>query len=92
MYRIDLKDTSNTPVPCTVIPSINAIGKMVCVNEDGSSLVVLPDGSQRSTSEPSTSPNFDSPWTQADLISGVLFYRSFQGSNPGIPRAYRVYR
>ncbi len=89
-YRIDLKDTSNTPIPTNIINSIIP-GQVVAVNEDGSSVVVLPDGSQRATYEPAGSPNFDSPWTRATLVDGYLVYRSEGGPTiPGIPRAYKV--
>ena len=87
-YRIDIA-TSHI-APCTFVPSKAAPGKTLSVNDDGSSLVVLPDGTERPTSEPAGSPNWDSPWTWGTVTDGFLFYRSQQGSNPGAPRAYRM--
>jgi len=87
MYRIDTK--TNDIQPCKFQPSVVA-GKTLCVNDDGSTLVVLPDGTQRPTYEPAGSPNWDSPWTRGTVIDGFLVYRSEQGSNPGAPRAYRM--
>lgn len=85
-YRIDLNSPA-TLTPCSLVPSTHAPGKTLCVNEDGSSLVVLPDGSQRvPPGEPASSGNWDSPWTQADLIDGFLVYRS----SGGVPRGYRI--
>ncbi len=94
-YRIDLKDTSNTPVPTNIINSIIP-GQVVALNEDGSAVVVLPDGSQRPTYEPAGSSELDSPWTRATLMDGFLVYRSAgqlvpEGPVvPGTPRAYKV--
>lgn len=88
-YRIDLT-IPDVLVPCSFVPSLTAPGKTLSVNEDGSSVVVLPDGTQRATMEPSTSPNWDSPWTQGTIVGGFLVYRSPSGANPGIPRGYRM--
>lgn len=87
-YRIDLH-APDVLVACAFVPSVAAPGKMLCVNEDGSSVVVLPDGSQRVPSEP-PGPNWDSPWTQATVLSGFLVYRSPNGADLGKPRGYRM--
>lgn len=87
MYRIDIG--TNVITACSFVPSAFAPGKTLCVNEDGSSVVVEPDGSQTRT-VPAGEPNFDSPWTQATVIDEFLVYRSESGSNPGRPRAYRM--
>ena len=87
MYRIDLTAPS-VLVPCAFVAS-SAAGKMLCVNEDGSALVVEPDGSQTRT-VPAGDPNFDSPWTQGTVLSGFLVYRSANEHTTGIPRAYRM--
>lgn len=92
-YRIDL----NSPTiltPCSFVPSAKSPGKMLSVNEDGSSVCVQPDGDeyyvnaegQRMPFVPANDPNFDSPWTQADPIDEFLVYRSSNGA----PRAYRM--
>lgn len=83
-YRIDLIAPS-VLVPCTFVPSVAAPGKTLCVNEDGSSLVVEPDGSQVRT-VPAGEFNWDSPYTQAEVRSGFLVYRSANG----VPRGYRM--
>jgi hypothetical protein len=88
MYRIDLQVLAVVLVPCSFVPSM-APGKMLCVNEDGSSLVVEPDGSQVRT-VPAGDPNFDTAYTQADVCGDLLVYRSASGSNRGVPRAYRM--
>lgn len=88
MYRIDLIAPSFV-VPCAFIPSTAAPGKTICVNEDGSALVVEPDGSQVRTVAAGAA-NWDSPYTQADVIDGFLVYRSANGANPGVPRAYKM--
>ncbi len=82
-YRIDL----NSPallVPCTFVPS-REIGKTLCVNEDGSSLVVEPNGTQVRTVT-AGADNWDSEWTRGTLLSGFLVYRS----SGGVPRAYKA--
>lgn len=88
MYRIDLQAPS-VLVPCTFVPSTATPGKTLCINEDGSSLVVEPDGSQQRTI-PAGQPNWDSPWTQATAVDGFLVFRSANGPNPGVPRGYRM--
>lgn len=87
-YRIDLK-TPDVLAPCSFVASNAAPGKTLSVNEDGSSMVVEPDGSQV-RSVPAGDNNWDSPWTQATIISGFLVYRSAAGTNPGVPRGYRM--
>ncbi len=93
-YRIDIK--TNTTWPCKFVPS-GVEGKTLSVNEDGSSLVILPDGTERMKVgpdghtlipdyEPKISPNWDSEWTQATVIEGFLIYRS----SGGVPRPYRM--
>jgi hypothetical protein len=64
-------------------------GKTLCVNEDGQSLVIEPDGTQIRTMPPGD-PNFDSAYTQGILSSGFLVYRSASGADLGKPRAYKV--
>ena len=88
MYRIDTK--TNDIQPCRFVPSTVAPGKTLCVNDDGSTLVVLPDGTQRDTYEPEGSSNWDSPWTWGTVVDGFLVYRSPEDNNPGAPRAYRM--
>ncbi len=87
-YRIDLSEP-DVLVPCSFVASTHAPGKTLCVNEDGSSLVVEPDGSQTRTVA-ATDPNFDSPWTQGTVLSGFLVYRSSNEETWGTPRAYRM--
>lgn len=87
-YRIDLNSPA-TLVPCSFVASTAAPGKWLSVNENGNTLVVLPDGSQRANDEP-PGPNWDSPWTQAEKLSGFLVYRSANGQNPGVPRGYKM--
>ena len=92
-YRIDLT-APTVLVPCTFVNSIVS-GKTISVNEDGTAVVVLPDGSQRVPSEP-PGPDWDSAWTQATVMSGYLVYRSsgqlVPGGPvvPGTPRGYRM--
>jgi len=84
MYIIDL----NFPtilIPCSLVPSTAAPGKTLCINENGESIVVEPNGTQVRTI-PSGQPNWDSPWTQADLLGDTLVYRSSGGK----PRGYKV--
>lgn len=94
MYRIDMAaPVTAIPVfvPCTFVQSARAPGKTICVNEDGSSLVVEPDGSQKRTVA-AGADNWDSAYTQASAVDGYLIYRSANGANPGVPRAYRMIR
>lgn len=82
-YRIDL----NTPailVPCTLQPSVNAPGKSICVNEDGTALGVDPNGNEVAPVPPGN--NFDSEYTVAELADGFLIYRSAGGK----PRGYKM--
>lgn len=88
MYFIDLK-FPDVVVPCTFVASVIP-GKTLLVREDGSSMVVEPDGSQ-SRWVPAGDPNFDSPWTQGTPLSGFLVFRSSGGPTlPGVPRAFRM--
>lgn len=87
-YRIDLSSPSVT-VACSFVPSTAAPGKTLCVNEDGSSMVVEPDGSQ-TRSVPAGDPNWDSPWTQGIIYGDLLVYRSANGDILGIPRTYKM--
>lgn len=88
-YRIDLQTPLVRAVPCTFVPSTVVPGKILSVNEDGSALVVLPNGTERPAGEPKTSTNWDSPWTQAECIDDLLIYRSAEGPTPGTPRIYK---
>ncbi len=83
-YRLDAK-TGNT-VPCTVVQSVREPSKVLLVNADESSLVVLPDGTERSTTEPAGSGNWDSPWTQATQVGSFVIYQS----SGGVCRTYRI--
>lgn len=87
MYRIDLQ-TPTVVVPCAYVAS-KVPGKTICANEDGSALVVEPDGSQSRT-VPAGDPNWDSPWTQGTIVDGFLVYRSANEHTLGTPRAYKV--
>lgn len=87
-YRIDLTAPA-TLVPCSFVPSSNAPGKTLSVNEDGSTIVVEPDGSQVRTI-PAGAPNWDSPYTQGDVVDGFLVYRSRNNADPGVPRGYKM--
>lgn len=82
-YRIDLNFPAKL-VPCSIVPSV-VVGKVVCVNEDGSSVVVEPDGSQVRV-VPAGQPNWDSAYTQATLYGDFLVYRSANGT----PRGYKI--
>jgi hypothetical protein len=90
-YRIYLGDPSAAPVPCTFVPSTANPGKLLSVNENGWSLVVLPNGQERPTAEP-PGPNWDSPWTWGDPLGDLLIYRSADAAGPGVPRGYRMAR
>lgn len=83
-YRIDL-NTPTVLTPCSLVPSSNCPGKTLCINEDGASIVVEPNGTQVRT-VPAGEGNWDSPWTQADLLGDILVYRS----SGGVPRGYRI--
>ncbi len=87
-YSIDLT-TPDVLLPCSFVASTVAPGKMLTVGEDGSSMVVEPDGSQTRWVS-AGSPNWDSPWTQATPLGGFLVYRSANGVDPGVPRGYRM--
>jgi len=97
MYRIDF-DSPSRPIPCTFVASTKVPGKILSVNEDGSSLVVLPNGLERPVSpdhptgpsEPAGSENWDSPYTQGTPVDGFLVYRSADNADNGVPRAYRM--
>ncbi len=87
-YRIDLSQP-DVLVPCSFVASTHAPGKTLCLNEDGYSIVVEPDGAQV-RSIPPDDPNFDSPWTQGTILSGFLVYRSATDQTAGTPRGYRM--
>lgn len=83
-YRIDL-NTPATLVPCSLVPSIKAPGKSICVNEDGSALGVDPLGHEVPP-VPASSDDFDSEYTVAEVLGGFLVYRSAGG----VPRGYKM--
>lgn len=72
------------PVPCKFVPS-KVAGKTLCLNEDDASIVVEPNGSQVRT-VPAGADNWDSEWTQAEILDGFLVYRS----SGGVPRMYKM--
>lgn len=90
-YRIDIQSPNVTLRPCEFKAS-SVPGKTLCLNIDGASLVVLPDGTERPPSadhptgpwEPASSPNWDSLYTQAEVRGDLLVY------DVGVPRAYRM--
>jgi hypothetical protein len=82
-YRIDLASPT-VVIPCSLVPSVKAPGKSICVNEDGSALGVDPTGHEIPPVPPGDS--FDSEYTVADVLSGMLVYRSANG----VPRAYKL--
>lgn len=88
-YRIDVQLPTVALIPCTFLPSQAAPGKTLCVNEDGSLLVVEPNGTQVRTVPPGD-PAWDSPYTWGTVLGGLLVYRSATPDDPGIPRAYRL--
>jgi hypothetical protein len=83
-YVVDMHVPTVKLIPCSLVASTNP-GYYLCVHEDGSSLVVEPDGSQNRT-VPAGQTNWDSPWTQAALLGDKLVYRS----SGGTPRGYLV--
>ena len=84
-YLIDMHVPAVSLVPCSIVPSVSAPGMFLGIKEDGSSIVVEPDGSQVRTI-PAGQSNWDSPWTQASLLGDKLVYRS----SGGTPRGYLV--
>lgn len=90
MYRIDL-NAPGVPVliPCTFVPSQAAPGKTLCVNEQGMSMVVEPDGSQVRW-VPAGGDGYDSPYTQGTVLSGLLVYRSATPDSLGVPHGYKM--
>ncbi len=83
-YVIDMHVPTVHLMPCTIVASVQP-GMWLCVKEDGSSLVVEPDGTQVRT-VPAGQTNWDSAWTQAALLGDKLVYRS----SGGTPRGYLV--
>ncbi len=95
MYRIDL-DSPARVIPCSFVASARVPGKTLCVNENGHTIVVLPNGLERANDEP-PGDDWDSPYTQATVVDGFLVYRSAAGPSAptppevlGVPRAYRM--
>lgn len=88
-YRIDIQQADVELIGCAFVAS-KAAGKTLCVNEDGSSLVVEPNGTERPGGQPPNTDNWDSAYTQAEVHGDLLVYRSANGADPGVPRAYRM--
>jgi hypothetical protein len=86
-YTIDMQLSPAHLVPCSIVASTATPGMYLQVLEDGSSVVVEPNGSQVRTI-PAGQGNWDSPWTQAGLYGDKLVYRS----SGGVPRGYLVIR
>lgn len=84
-YVVDMHVATVHLVPCHIVPSTVTPGMYLCVKEDGSTLVVEPNGDQNRT-VPAGQSNWDSPWTQAALLGDKLVYRS----SGGTPRGYLV--
>ena len=99
-YYIDMLKNDPIPVfvPCTFVPS-KVPGKTLITREsDNASMVIEPDGSQVRWIAPGAD-NYDSPWTQADVLSGFAVFRSAAGSNAppehpeqilGVPHPFRM--
>lgn len=70
-------------------PSIEA-GKTLCVNADGSTLTIEPDGSERPGGTKAGDPNWDSPYTRGTVCGDLLVYQSATNNDPGVPVAYKM--
>lgn len=88
-YRIDCSSPVVILTPCTTRPS-SAPGKMLCINEDGSTVCVEPGG-EYVRNIPAGDPNWDSPYTQGEMCGDTLVYRStFPEGKPGTPRGFII--
>ncbi len=81
-YTIDMQLSPAKLVACSSVPSTATPGMYLMVLENGSSIVVEPDGRQDRT-VPAGQSNWDSPWTQAALLGDKLVYRSSGGQARG---------
>jgi hypothetical protein len=75
MYRFLITDVKPKLVPCTYIASTAAPGKTICINENGTALVVEPDTAGGKIRDTRPDENPDSPWCWGDACGDLLVYR-----------------
>ncbi|HEV8502514.1 MAG TPA: hypothetical protein VGR63_13115 [Casimicrobiaceae bacterium] len=75
MYRFLITDVVPILEPCTYKPSAAAPGKTLCVNENGTTLVVEPESAGGKIRDTRPDENPDSPWCWADQCGDLLVYR-----------------
>lgn len=88
MNRFNVQSTSVKLVNCTFQPSVEA-GKTICINADGTTLTIEPDGTERPGGTP-PGPNWDSPYTRGVVCGDLLVYQSATDTLPGVPVAYKM--
>jgi hypothetical protein len=89
-YRFLITDEIPALVACTYEASINAPGKTICYNEDGSALVVEPQSAGGKIRPTRPDETADSLWCQADACGDLLVYRPDPDNEPDHIVAFRM--
>ena len=87
--RFNVQLTVVQLVNCNFQPS-RVPGKTLCVNPDGSTLTIEPNGTERPGGTKAGDPNWDSPYTRGDVCGDLLVYQSATDDDPGVPVAYKM--
>jgi hypothetical protein len=90
VYRFLITDEAPELVPCTYKDSVASPGKTICINENGSALVVEPDSAGGNIRDSRPDENPDSPWCWADQCGDLLVYRVDPDNEPDRIIAYRM--
>jgi hypothetical protein len=90
MYRFNIADAVPILEPCTYQDSLACPGKTICVNENGTALVVEPESAGGKIRDARPDENPDSPWCWADECGDLLVYRPDPEGEPDHIVAFRM--
>jgi hypothetical protein len=89
-YRFLITDTVPALVACSYEPSAANPGKTICMNEDGSALVVEPLSAGGKIRNTRPDESADTPWCWADACGDLLVYRVDPDNEPDRIVAFRM--
>jgi hypothetical protein len=90
MYRFLITDETPELVPCTYQPSVANPGKTICINENGTALVVEPESAGGNIRDTRPDEHPDSPWCWGDACGDLLVYRVDPEQEPDRIVTYRM--
>jgi hypothetical protein len=89
-YRFLITDPVPKMVACSMKPSAQALGKTICINENGTALVVEPLSAGGKIRDTRPDENPDSPWCWADDCGDLLVYRPDAENEPDHIVTFRI--